>query len=217
MSREPLGRQIASDLRHDIVLGRLPPGTRLVQHQLCDIYGTSRMPVRDALNQLEYEGFIDNGDTRRPTVVAMSRNDLEDIYLIEGFLHGVAARRATVLATPDDFAELRELHRRMQEAAGEDDPQAMAGLNWHFHRHINRMARSPKLLSALRAMSLNIPREFLVQIPEWMERANEEHEQILAAMAARDADEVENLINRHVREAGSGLIKYFEETGLELR
>ena len=62
LARARFGSQIAEALRNDILFGRVESGKRLSQVELCERFGTSRMPVRDALRQLTYEGFlIDDG------------------------------------------------------------------------------------------------------------------------------------------------------------
>src|SRR5882672_1316046 len=58
LRRQSLGNQIAEQLRQDILVGRLAPGTHVGQQNLCDVYGTSRMPVRDAVRQRVSEGLV---------------------------------------------------------------------------------------------------------------------------------------------------------------
>lgn len=214
LARATLGRQIAEAIRRDIVFGRLEPGTKLAQQQVCERFGTSRMPVRDALRQLQYEGFLTSDDGRHSVVARMSRRDIEDTFLIEGMLHAFAIRRVVQDATEDEVAELVERHEEMVERA--DDLQAMAELNWHFHRRVNQMARSGKLVAALRTLALSIPRDFVVEFPDWVKRANDEHSQIVAAVTKRDADLAERLMRDHVASAGHDLVAYLELKGVDL-
>lgn len=214
LERATLGSQIADAVRRDIIFGRLRPGERLGQYQLCERFGTSRMPVRDALKQLHYEGFLAQDDGRHLVVVRMRRIDIRDTYEIEGMLHGLAARRVTLQADAEALAELREYHEQMRES--ESALADMAELNWRFHRRINQLAASPKLMAALRSLALQIPRDYLVEFPEWAGRANAEHAEILAALTQRKADEVEQLMRRHVMAAGDDLIAYLEQSGVQL-
>jgi DNA-binding GntR family transcriptional regulator len=213
--REPLGSQIAHVLRRDIVFGRLRPGTALQQQQLCERFETSRMPIRDALHELAFEGLVVKDGTRHHRVAPLSRDDLEDIYLIEGTLHGMATRRFVAKASEDDITMLEELHEAMMQACEHGDSERMAELNWDFHRRINRVAGSAKLMTALRVLSLRIPREYVVEMPDWMEVANKEHRLILDAIGRRDADSAEELMTKHVRDAGDNLITFLEQQGLE--
>ncbi len=93
-----LSEQIAERLRDDIVHGRIPAGTRLVQDELCERFGTSRMPVRDALQQLTHEGMLEQHGQQR-IVVSLGAEDLEDVHGLTAVLHGWAAGRVAELAS----------------------------------------------------------------------------------------------------------------------
>lgn len=213
LERTPLGRQIANVIRSDILFGRLKPGERVSQQLLCERYGTSRMPVRDALRQLTYEGFIVDDGSRHTIVASFSRTDLEDIYLIEGMLHALAARRIAARGDKEQIAEIVGYHERMLEAR---QPERMATLNYAFHRRINQMAESPKLLAVLRTHSLSIPKDYIAQFPAWVERANEQHADIVDAIRAGRAAAAERLMKQHVIDAGADLITYLETHGVAL-
>jgi DNA-binding GntR family transcriptional regulator len=213
LERAPLGQQIANVIRNDILYGRLKPGERISQQQLCDRYGTSRMPVRDALRQLAYEGFILDDGNRHAVVAPFSRSDLEDIYLIEGMLHALATRRIVEQGSREDLDLLQDHHERMLKAAAAESTESMARINWSFHRSINKMSGSSKLIAVLRTHSLSIPRDYLLEFPQWIERANEQHEEILAAMWKGNAATAERLMRQHVVDAGKDLITYLEDRG----
>jgi DNA-binding GntR family transcriptional regulator len=215
VQRSLLGNQISERLRRDILFGVIKPGTRLSQRQLCEQFGTSRMPVRDALRTLMHEGllFIDPG---QHTVVApLSRSDLLDAYVIEGTLAGLAAQRASQNASADDLDRLAGFHKRMLDAEASGDHAAMAELNWTLHRDINRIARSRKLLVALKVVSLELPRDFLMKLPERVKRSNDDHEAILQAMRKRRHVQAGHLMTEHIVDSGRGLIDYLESEGLE--
>ncbi|MFB9744126.1 GntR family transcriptional regulator [Pseudonocardia sulfidoxydans] len=216
VSRVPLGRQIANVVRSDILYGRLRSGTRVGQQELCERYGTSRMPVRDALRQLTYEGFLHEDGTGHSIVTALTRSDLQDIYLIEGMLHALALRRVVERNDPDEIAELLGYHRDMQDAEHHTHTDRMAELNWQFHRRINHLARSPKLLAVIRTHTLSIPNDQVRQFPQWAQRVNQEHAEIMDAVAHGRAATAERLMKRHVIAAGDDLITHLESLGMEL-
>jgi len=208
LQRKPLGSQIAAELRQDILFGRLAPGTRLSQQELCNQFGTSRMPVRDALRELVYAGLLEQDGTGHAVVVPLKRADIIDAFTIEGMLSGFAARKATGNATEADLEELGTLHRRMIAVAHGTDSSDMAQLNWEFHRKINRLSRSKKLLSAISVVSLDVPRDYLREFPLWAERSNDEHQAILQAMASGDGVEAERLMVEHLVQSGIALAEY---------
>lgn len=214
LDRTTLGHQIAEVIRNDILFGRLAPGERVSQQMLCDRYGTSRMPVRDALRQLAYEGFITIDDKSHSIVAPFRRHDLADIYLIEGMLHGLATRRVTELADDAALVELRGYHDEMLAAEGAGDPGRMAEVNWRFHRRLNQMANSPKLIAVLRTHTMSIPRGYIKELPHWMRRANDQHGAVVEAMVRGDAAKAEELMVDHVVDAGNDLLDYLESCGV---
>jgi DNA-binding GntR family transcriptional regulator len=213
--RGTLGSQVAYMLRQDILFGRLKPGTRLAQEQLCKEFGTSRMPVRDALRQLITEGLLVRDGGQHSLVAPLSREGLMDAFEVEGVLHGMAARRAVERSSADDLGQLQSLHDEMV-AASTDTPKRTADLNWQFHRQINRLANSRKLIAALKVVSLDIPRDYLVQMPEQIGRSNEQHAALLEAFRRGQPDDADAIMQNHVTEAGHSLISSLERQGLVL-
>jgi DNA-binding GntR family transcriptional regulator len=216
VQRELLGNQIADALRRDILLGVLRPGTKLSQQQLCDQFGTSRMPVRDGLRVLTHEGLLVTDSARHTMVAPLSRDDLLDAYLIEGTLAGIAARRASEKATPEELQGLSHLHDKMSAASTAGEFPLVAELNWKLHRRINQLASSRKLLSAIKALSVDLPRDYLMQMTAWSSKSNTEHAAILEAMGGRKHAAVGSLMTEHIYDAGRGLIEHLESQGLSL-
>jgi DNA-binding GntR family transcriptional regulator len=216
VQRTLLGKQIADILRREILFGSVRPGTRLSQQQLCERFGTSRMPVRDALRTLTQLGFLLTDQANHTIVAPLSRSDLLDSYIIEGTLSGIAAERASRLASQTDLDHLQNLHEGMVACEQNGAAPVMAELNWKLHRDINRMARSRKLLVVLRSISLDVPRDFLTELPELIRKSNEDHAAILKAMSAGNHLRVGSLMTDHILDSGKSLITLLETKGLEL-
>ena len=210
---DSLSSQIAQEIRQDILLGRLRPGSPVAQQALCEQYGTSRMPVRDALRQLSSEGLVINTEQGRAVIAPLTVEDFEDSFLVEALAHSRAARRAATNATSGDLDRLEALNREMVDAGKKNDSQRVAAMNWRFHGEINRLARSSKLTAILRTASSHIPREYLVVLPNLTERSQRDHDAILAAMRKRDGAKVEKLVHAHVSGAGRDLVDYLRTTG----
>jgi DNA-binding GntR family transcriptional regulator len=216
VQRTPLSTQIADALRTDIVFGRLEPGERLGQQQLCERFGTSRMPVRDALRELTYEGLLSSDQGGHAVVAKMSRAYIEDSYVIDGILQGLAARRVATAAGDEELAELRRLNDAI--AAVGDDADALGELNREFHSRLVGFAGSRKLEVALRATTMSMPTNasFLTQFPEWRARVAPEHQAIIDAIAAGDGDRADELMRDHVASAGRHLTRYLVEHDVPL-
>ena len=214
LNRQSLGNQIAHHLREEIVLGRLAPGTPVSQQWLCEKYGTSRMPVRDALVKLTSEGLIVTTSGGHSVVGQLTAQDIFDVFDIEAVVHGRAAQRAAARVTGADVEELQDAHQAMVHAEAAGDLVLVTELNWRFHKQINVLADSAKLIAVIRSVSLNIPQTYLLELPDWAAKSNREHAGIITALAAHDGAEAETLINIHVREAGSHLAAYLAKKGL---
>lgn len=214
LTQVSLGRRVAESLRSDILFGRLRPGSRLAQQQLCERFGISRMPVRDALRQLTYEGYLIRDAGRHCVVARMSRQDIVDAFIAEGLLHGFAARRVAESATDEQLAELEA--RQAIMAASMDDVHEFARLNWEFHRRINLIANSRKVTAALRTLTMALPRDFVTEFPEWVPSANGEHEAIAVAIMRRDGRQAEKLMRDHISSTGLEIAGYLERKGVAL-
>ena len=215
LQRNPLGNQIADTLRREVLLGVLPPGTQVSQQQLCERFGTSRMPVRDALRELVHEGLMMLDSARHIVVAPLSKQDLLDAFTIEGVLTGMAAERASQRASAADLESLDRLHQAMLEAAEHNRQSAMVELNWSFHRKINHMSGSRKLIVALRKVSVDLPRDFLEQVPEWNVTSNADHARILAAMRGGKHKAAGKYMTEHVTDSGRGLVEHLSAHGVQ--
>ncbi len=214
LNRQSLGSQIAHHLREEIVLGRLAAGTPVSQQWLCERYGTSRMPVRDALVKLTAEGLIVTTRGGHSVVARLTPDDVLDVFEIEAIVHGRAARRAAGRVQDGDVIELRELHEAMVASEQRGDLEGLTELNWNFHKRINALSGSAKLIAMLRTLSLNIPQTYLLELPDWASETNRDHAGIVAALADRDGDAAEALVGEHVRRAGGNLAAYLAAKGV---
>ena len=191
LNRHSLGSQIASQLREEILLGRLTPGTPVSQQWVCELYGTSRMPARDAVARLISQGLVETTPGGHSVVARLVKQDILDAFDIEALVHGRAAKRAAGEATDAELAEIVALHAAMVAAEKADDIDQLGALNWEFHRCINLAARSSKLLAVIRNISLDLPRSYLAELPNWASQTIREHARIVDALTSRDADAAE--------------------------
>jgi DNA-binding GntR family transcriptional regulator len=189
IDRFSLSHHIAERLRTDIVHGRIPAGTHLLQDDLCERFGTSRMPVRDALRQLTHEGILEQQGQQR-VVIELSAEDQQDALALTAVLHGWAAGRAAEHATD---AEIEELARVCQAAVDAEDPYEVAQLGMQFHRQINLLAHSQRLIRTLIGIQQTVPRTIPFTIPEEVGPGKERFRAILAAIQSRDAQRAEQL------------------------
>lgn len=206
--------QATEALREAIVLGRLRPGSRLVQEQLAEELGISRTPLREALRRLEQQGLVTVLGSRGLAVTEPSPEALLDTYDVREALDGLAARLAATRMAPGEVAALQSVHRQSREPIDDWHPERWLAANAAFHRHILRNAHSPALERAMpvgrMSAQLLFPSVFLHQ--ERARTAFEEHAAVLEALRARDPDAAEAAARAHVARVREALAEQIAKT-----
>lgn len=125
--------QTAEKIRSGILSGSLKPGERLVERDLAEQLGTSLTVVREALVQLEAEGFITKRPNSATHITQLGRSEIEQILVVRRVLEGFAFEDAARKATDERIQMLERLHLEAIEAARASDYQAYihADLVWH--------------------------------------------------------------------------------------
>lgn len=205
--------QVTDTIRHMILMGDLRPGEHVTQDYLAKELGVSTMPVREALLQLSHEGFILSGRGRAFRVARTTRQDIADVYWMHSTLAGELTSRACANMDPETLGQLDEIHVQWVKSVRERDPAAMQEANFEFHRLINHVAASPKLLLLMRNTLRMIPERFYSMLPEWPASSTDYHKEILDALHAGDPDRAAVAASDHVLEAGRMLTKFFDEKG----
>ncbi len=143
-------------LKKWIYQGKLSPGQRLVETDLANLMGTSRIPLRESLRRLETEGLIYSIPHKATYVADLSLIDIREILLMRRLLEPAAANLASQHGTPRFFAYLRRLASRMGEAARNDQPHTLHQLDYRFHHAIIKASRCQRLLRAYESCHIQI-------------------------------------------------------------
>jgi DNA-binding GntR family transcriptional regulator len=175
---------VAALIREQIITGELAAGEQLRQRDLAARFQVSQTPVREAMRRLESEGLV-IGDTHRGfTVVEPDDGPVEENFQIRAALESLGASLAARKIDAAGIARLQELNDRMR-ALDEGDPR-YADLNREFHFSVYEHARSPLLLSLMRLLWASLhggPR-----VTRTHAESARQHDEILAALAAGDAE-----------------------------
>ena len=151
LNNEPLSNSLLGKLQKDILTGKLKPGDKLTEQELCKAYGVSRTPVREALRQLEADGLVENILNRGAFVVGMSEQDYEDMFELRKAYEVQAVKWAIERITEEEMDRLEETFEFMEFYTLRNDIDKMLTINSGFHQVIyeashNRMLK--KLLSS---------------------------------------------------------------------
>lgn len=180
--------------------GTYRPGDRLVESELAERFGVSRTPVREALQRLETQSMLAR-DGRSLVVATLDHNQLAELYTVRTELEALAARLAARHATRE---ETRVLGRMVDEdRAVIDDPQALSRANRRFHHQIHLASHNRYLVQQLdivhRTMAL-MARTSLAAEGRG-EKTLAEHQRIVDAIAAGDAEAAESALREHISTA----------------
>jgi DNA-binding GntR family transcriptional regulator len=152
LERNLLVDRITGLLWDHIVHGRIRPGTRLVERQLADELGISRVPVREALIQLEKEGLIVSRPNGR-YVIELGEEEINKLYAVRRVLERLAVELATQNTSPEHANALENKLQEMREAVAQQDLSAFSRNDFEIHRLIWLQANNPYLLDVLRTLT----------------------------------------------------------------
>lgn len=206
LRRTSLGLQISQELRRQILFGHLNPGTPLTQQDLCDRFGTSRMPVRDAINMLVMDGLATRPNNRDTVVADITLEDILDAFQVNAHLHALAAVRAVKRGTPDERNRLQNIHEEMGKAVRNGVLPRSAELNGRFHRQLNRMSHSNPIITALKRVTAFVPDDFVKEAPDYAIRGYDEHESIMSAFLGGEEEKLYEMIIHHVMSVADHLV-----------
>lgn len=193
----PLRDQVRDELRRRIADGRLQPGSKMVERELAEEFGVSRVPVREALRTLETEGFVQVVPRKGVVVRHLSRRDVEELFDVREALEFLATRLATEQATNEELAALRHVLAEGEAALTRGDSAGAQESNEAFHDAIVRFAHNDLLAGLLEPLQGRL--HWLVRQNEDVAELLHEHEGLFAAIASRDPERAATLALQHVR------------------
>lgn len=198
-----LREHVHDELRQAIISGRLKTGAKLNERQLAADLGTSTSPLKEALRQLEAEGLV-RTEPRRGSYVTFSSRQAEEMTLARAALESIIARQAAKHAPEEAFDILRAVVEKMRAAVESGNVEQLIALNEEFHDAIHEASGCEYLRRLQNAQrTYDHAARVTVLSREEVRRASfHEHEAIMKAIAARDEEEAERLMRKHIMDAG---------------
>ena len=197
-----LADQVFERLENDILSGKYQRGEIITELQLCSELGVSRTPVREALRRLFQEHLIEDSP-KGTQVLGISRKDFEDMSAIRLRIEGLAVRGFIENADEDSLKELKEAIDFQEFYLSRKDAEHLKMLDGRFHEIIYCRSGSIVLRDTLLPLHRKVQkfRRAALTEPTRAEKSVQEHRAIYEAIAARDADRAEQLMNEHVGNA----------------
>lgn len=212
--RTSASRMVADALRAAIVDGRLPPGAPLRQDAVARHFSVSAIPVREALRQLESEGWTKVEVHKGATVAPLSADEAREIYEIRAALEGLAI----TLAIPNHTeASLREAQSLFEAAERERDPARYVARNEAFHMSLYAPAGRPQLIEMIEVLHRRGERYLRVKfgLPEHKRVSDQEHGQLMRIVRRKDVAAAQKLIADHLLGTGELLHRLLSEQAPE--
>jgi DNA-binding GntR family transcriptional regulator len=211
-----LARSVIEErLRSAIVDGRLPPGTALRQQEIAGLFGVSRMPVREALRQLEAQSLLQVVMHKGAVVAPLIGEDAVDTYALRVLLESEALRQSIPLLEADDIARARGY---IQELENETRHAEIGRLNRLFHMTLYSKAHNQKLLRMIE-IELNEEERFLRFHLSSMglgKLTQDDHNALVNAASDKRVEEAVKVLEEHLNNGARAIRKYLDSQRLSM-
>ncbi|OBG19284.1 GntR family transcriptional regulator [Mycobacterium sp. 852002-51057_SCH5723018] len=203
-------RLIANALRAAIVDGTLAPGTPLRQDAIARHFAVSAIPVREALRQLESEGWAKVEMNKGATVAPLSAGEAREIYEIRAALESLAIARAIPAHTPES---LRHAEALCKAASAETEPSLYVARNEAFHQSLYEPAARPQLLAMIGMLHERGERYLRLKLglPSYKRESDREHMALLKAVRRGDVATAQALVTKHLLDTGDLIHRFLAE------
>lgn len=204
---------IVQSLADDIVSGRLAPGTKLDAQGIAERFGVSRTPIRETFGHLAAMGLVTHRPNRGVVVSTLSPEALTDLYEAMAELEAALARLATLRMNREQRERLQQLHRESVHLVRDGSTDEYARFNQEFHDLIFKAAQSPQLQDLAVATRTRLApfRRAQFRVSNRMSKSWEEHDAIVRAIEAGDADGVARLMRLHVQTVSAMTAEFVAE------
>lgn len=210
----------ADEIRRRILSGEFPEGFQLKQDALAEDFGMSRIPIREALVQLESEGFVKILPHRGAQVSELSPAEIRELFELRALLEPRLLRLSAPRLTDDDFSVLDQINAEYRSEMRLKNPARWGELNTRLHLQLMSRAEQPRTLAIVVALLQNTDRYTRLQLSltsSARARAEKEHAAIAKLCRAGDVAAACNLLTAHIRHAEEMLVDYIDGRGGSVR
>ena len=217
LERQRLHDTVVEHLRNLIVEGLLAPGTKLNERELCERFGISRTPLREAMKVLSVEGLVDILPNRGATVSRMSETEIWETFELMSGLEALSGELACERISTVELAGIKAQHYAMLAAKAQHDLPGYYSRNQAIHDQINAAARN----SVLRQTYLTLNRRLQAlrfksnfKADKW-DSAVHDHEEMIKALEARDGKRLAAILRQHLLDKREAVLAVAAEAAAE--
>jgi DNA-binding GntR family transcriptional regulator len=197
-----LADAVTQALRSDIIRGRWEPRERLFEVRLAEVYGVSRVPIRESLRRLESEGFIVVVPNRGATVNALTAREVAELLSVRACLEREAAREAAANRTQKDLLDLHALVKASRPLLEASNFDGLARLNTEFHQALFAASGNHTAMSLVAPLWSKITWSYSVNAgSSRLSQSWEEHRRLVGHIEVRDSQAAADELDRHLQGA----------------
>jgi DNA-binding GntR family transcriptional regulator len=199
---------LLDEIRNRVLDGSYVAGSQLRQDVIAEEFGVSRIPVREALFQLEAEGLVKIEPHKGATVSTLSAHDIAEAFELRSLLEPKLLKVSGPLLTKDDFAEIEAIISDYTKALKRGDTSVWGDLNTKLHLTLYRRADKPKTLAIVTGLLTECDRYTRVQLSTnraELERADNEHRELVRLCKEGQIGEATALLRRHISHVAEAL------------
>lgn len=211
-----LSEQLVDSIRQDILDGVYPPASLLRQDALADKHGVSRIPVREALLQLESEGLVTVRPRRGAIVTPLSQAEIDDVFELRSLLEPRLYRLSAPKLDSADVHQAVQVNERYRQAIEQGHYHQLGPLNAEFHLALYARADLPRTSQIVTSLLQTSERYTRIQLstPEALATSLVEHAELLQLTQARQFKKAEALLLVHLNHVWQGLTAVLGQQGM---
>lgn len=213
IERKSLHLELVERIRPLIVERQLQPGDKVPEKDLCERFGVSRTPMREALKVLAAEGLVRLEPNRGAWVTVVSVEEVEEVFPILGALEALSGELACTNITDAEISHVRWLHDQMMESYRTRNLADYFKTNQQIHGAILLAAKNQSLTNACQALSARMQRaRYAANLSEerWADAVSE-HVQIIQSLESRDGKQLGKVLVRHMKNKQDSVLKWLRK------
>ncbi|MCE9682148.1 GntR family transcriptional regulator [Halomonas alkalisoli] len=194
--------EVAERIRNMIIQGTLVPGCRIPEKQLCEQFGVSRTPLREALKVLAFEDFVELLPNRGARVVKLTKAMLKNTFEVMQSLEALSGELACSRISDGELTTIEALHYQMLAHFKSGDMQGYLLVNQQIHEAIVLASKNDVLIDVYKNLNKRVRRvRFSAELSnDYWSKAVGEHEAMIQVLRARDGAALGQVLRRHLRD-----------------
>ena len=208
IKRQSVPESLRDSLQERILNGEFRDGDSLIQDAIAAEYDVSRMPVREALRQLEACGLVSMQTHKGAVVTTIPTEQIKELFELRAMLECDVLRRAIERCTDQDLADARVILGELEESYRQGDMASWGSLNWAFHKRLYMAADRVQTLAILQGINVQTERYIRLHLllTDGLGLAEQEHRELLRLCALRETEQAVAFLHEHISGTGRALL-----------